>query len=199
MNNHNPAFDTVDQVKKYINLKIDILLLSISNKLSNAAAYFVFALILGFIFLFISLFLSLSLSTWLAGVLGMPGMGNLIVSAIYIIIGSLVFIFRRPLILNPISKNIGKIMDISDLHNESSVRTNENLEDALVYLNTQLKETEDGLDQNVNQIREYYSFEHVKDRFFKSLVDNPKSIINTLLILREIVLNRKKKIRQKKK
>lgn len=193
MSQQNPAFNTVDQIKKYVNLKIDIVLVSISSKLSNAAAYFVFALILGFIFLFISLFLSLSLSTWLAEILGMPGLGNLIVSAIYIIIGILVFIYRKPLILDPISNNIGKMMDVSDLHNDSSVKPNETLDEALIQLKSQLKESEDGIDLNINQIKEYYSFEHMKDRFLKSLVNNPKSLINTLLILREIVLIRKKK------
>lgn len=193
MKNHNPTLDTVDIIKSYINLKLDILLLNISKKLSNAAGYFVFAIILGFIFLFVSLFLSLSLAEWLSEVLNIPGMGNFIVSGIYIIIGLFIFIFRNKLIIKPVSRNIGKILDMSDLHQDSQVNEDSSLDEALLSLNQKLKHTETDIENNITFIRNYYSYEQMKDRFIQSILNNPKGIISTLLILREIIISRKKK------
>ncbi len=190
---NNPAFKTADLMKNYVNLRIDITLLSISNKMSHAAAYFVFAIIIGFIALFISLFLSLSLSAWLADVLNMPGMGNLIVSVIYIILGIIIFIYRRPLILDPISKNIGSLVDMSDLNSDSSIEEDRGLEGTLEHLKHKLENTEASFDENIIDIKEYYSFEQLKDRFITSITSNPQNILNALLILREIIVNRKKK------
>lgn len=193
MKNNNPTLNTVDYVKSYINLKVDILLLNISKKLSNAAGYFAFAIIIGFIFLFISLFLSLSLSEWLSEELNIPGMGNFIVSGIYILIGFIVFRFRERLIIKPVSENIGKLMDMSDLHQESNIKQDSNIDEALVSLKQKLKSTESDIENNITYIKDYYSYEQMKDRFLQSIMNNPKGIINTLLILREIFMSRKKK------
>ncbi len=193
MDNQNPTLQTVDMVKRYVNLKIDITLIQLSKKLSNAAAYFVFALILGFLFLFISLFLSLSLADWLADVLHMPGMGNLIVSAIYLLLGALIYIFREPWILKPISKNMGMLVDMSDLNHDNRLKEYPTLEAALSELNVMLKESEKNIDQNIDDIKDFYSFEQMKTRFLKSIINNPQSILTALLFLREIIINRKKR------
>lgn len=190
---NNPAFKTADLMKSYVNLRIDITLLSISKKLSHAAAYFVFAIIIGFIALFVSLFLSLSLSEWLADVLNMPGSGNLIVSIIYILLGVLVFVFKKPLILDPISKNIGSLVDISDINQKSAIQEDQGIEGTLEHLKQDLEDIETSFDQNIIKIKEYYSFEQLKDRFITSITSNPQNILNGLLILREIIVNRKKK------
>lgn len=190
---NNPAFKTADLMKSYVNLRIDITLLAISNKMSHAAAYFVFAIIIGFIALFVSLFLSLSLSEWLADVLNMPGMGNLIVSLIYIILGIIIFIYRKPLILEPISKNIGSLVDMSDINSDSSIDKDRGLEGTLEHLKHKLEDTESSFDQNMADIKDYYSFEQLKDRFITSITSNPQNILNGLLILREIIVNRKRK------
>lgn len=193
MNNKNPAYHTVNHLKSYINLKLDILLLSISKKLSNAAGYFVFAIIIGFIALFISLFLSLSLSEWLADVLNMPGMGNLIVSLIYIILGLIIYKFREKLIITPVSRNIEKLMDMSDLHKESSISTDKSIDESLDILKGELIVTENNIEENLNNVKSYFSYEEMKGRFFQSLFNNPKGIINALLIFKEMISNRKKK------
>lgn len=193
MEEQNPVIQTTDFLKKYVNLKIDIILLNISSKLSNAAAYFIFILILGFLFLFISLFLSLSLATWLANELNMPGMGNMIVSLIYIIMAAILIIFREKLILGPIRKKMSTDLDMSDLNESSSIRKHESIDEAIDHLNNELNYTEESIDQNIAEIRDYYSFDQLKDRFIQSIYDNPKSILNTLLIIRELLKSRKKK------
>ncbi len=193
MDNQNPTQHTVDMVKRYVNLKIDITLLHLSKKLSNAAAYFVFALILGFLFLFISLFLSLSLADWLADVLHMPGMGNLIVSVIYLLLGALIYIFREPWILKPINKNMGMLVDMSDLNHEARIKDYPTIDAALSDLIVMLKESENNIDKNLVDIKDFYSYEQMKNRFLKSIINNPQTILNVLLFVREIFINRKKR------
>ena len=195
---NNPSNQTVDIVKNYINLKIDIVLLSVSQKMSNAASIFVFAIIMGFIALFISLFISLSLSSWIANELNMPGMGNLIVSLIYIFIGSILYIYRRKLILGPVQRNMSKAMDFSDLHNKSSISKHQSIDESIVILKDELMKSEESFEDNLLDIKKYYSFEQLKERFVESIFNNPKSILSTLLILREVIKNRKTK-KQKKK
>jgi len=192
MSEQNPTFQTLDYIKQYVNLKIDATLLAISQKLSNAIAFFVFAIIMGFVFMFLSLFLSLSLAEWLANELNRPGIGNLLVSGIYFILGIIVYIFRVKLILDPISKSIGGIMDMSDLNNESAIRGHESIEQAIQHINQKLQSAEDDIDQNIVDIKEYYTFEQLRDRFLNSITTNPKNIINVLLIIREVIRNRKK-------
>lgn len=193
MNDQNPTFQTVDHIKRYINLKIDSILLAISQKLSNAIAFFVFAIIMAFVFIFLSLFLSLSLAEWLADVLNRPGIGNLIVSGIYLILGLLIYAFRVKLILDPISKNVGNIMDMSDLNNESAIKDHESIENAIQHVSQQLETAEDDIDQNIQDIKDYYSFEQLRDRFIESITTNPKNILNVLMIIREVIRSRKKK------
>lgn len=194
MKEQNPTSQTVDHIKRYINLKIDVILLSISQKMSNAIAFFVFAIIMGFVFIFLSLFLSLSLSEWLANVLNMPGIGNLIVSGIYLLLGIIIYAFRKKLILQPISKNMGNIMDMSDLNNDTELDGYESFEIAIQTANQRIHSTEEDINQNISAIKDYYSFEQLRDRFLESIVTNPKNILNVLLILREVIRSRKKKV-----
>ncbi len=189
----NPTKNSVDYLKNYINLKTDIVLLNISKKMSDAAAVFVFAIIMGFVVLFISLFLSLSLSTWLADVLHMPGMGNLIVSLIYTIIAIILYKYREKLILKPIKNLMSKSMDFSDLHNESSIEKDETIDNSIIHAKTKLKGIEADIDQNIIDIKQYYSFDELKNRFIESIYSDPKSILSTLMILREVIRNRNKK------
>ncbi len=195
---NNPSNQTVDIVKNYINLKIDIVLLSVSQKMSNAASFFVFAIIMGFIALFISLFISLSLSSWIANELNMPGIGNLIVSVIYLFIGSILYIFRNKLILDPVQRNMSKAMDFSDLHNKSSITKHHSIEESLEVLKNELIKSEDSFEENLQSIKDYYSFEQLKERLVESIFNNPKSILSTLLVLREVIKSRRMK-KQKKK
>ena len=193
MIDYNPVNQTVDTLKNYINLKIDVVLLRISKKMSNAAAYLVFAFIMGFIALFISLFLSLSLSTWLADVLNMPGMGNLIVSIIYIILAIIIYIFREQIILGPVKRVMTSSMDFSDMHNGSSIAKGEDIEESIIRTKSELIDSEESIDENISDIKEYYSFEQLKSRFILSIIEDPKSILSSLLVLREVINSRKKK------
>ena len=193
IDSNNPGKQTVPIIKNYINLKIDIALLQVSQKMSSAAAYFVFAIIMGFIALFISLFLSLSLASWIATTLNIPGMGNLIVGLIYVIIGTILYVFRNKLILQPVQKSMAKAMDFSDLNGSITKENTESIEDTLSNLQKELTLSEESLDYNLQDIKDYYSFEQMKDRFFNSILSNPKSLLNILLVVREVLVKKRRK------
>lgn len=188
----NPSKESIEYIKNYINLKTDIVLLIVSKKMSDAASIFVFAIIMGFVLLFVSLFLSLSLSSWLANELNMPGIGNLIVSLIYTIIAIILFKYREKLILSPVKELMSRSMDFSDLHNESSIEKDETIENSIEHAQTKLKDVEADIDQNIVDIKLYYSFDELKNRFVESIYSDPKSILSILMILREVIRNRSK-------
>jgi hypothetical protein len=189
----NPTLQSFDHIKSYVNIKIDIILLSISSKLSKAASYLVFLVIMGFIALFASLFLSMSLSSWLENVLNIPGIGNLIVSLIYIILGLILFVFRNQLIIKPVSNTTSKLMDFSDLHESELTKGDHPVDESIELLKQELNDLESSIESNMADIKEYYSFNKLKDRFLESIISNPKSLLNTLLIIREFIKNRRKK------
>jgi hypothetical protein len=189
----NPTLQSFDHIKSYVNIKIDIILLSFSSKLSKAASYLVFLVIMGFITLFASLFLSMSLSSWLENVLNIPGIGNLIVSLIYIILGLILFVFRNQLIIKPVSNTTSKLMDFSDLHESELTKGDHPVDESIELLKQELNDLESSIESNMADIKEYYSFNKLKDRFLESIISNPKSLLNTLLIIREFIKNRRKK------
>ncbi|OYT17693.1 MAG: hypothetical protein B7C24_01225 [Bacteroidetes bacterium 4572_77] len=190
---NNPSSQTIEIAKNYINIKIDIVLLAISQKMSNAASYLIFAVLMGFIALFVSLFLSLSLSSWIVNHLGLPGIGNLIVSLIYIILGIILYVYRYKLVINPIKKLMKNAMDFSDLHNKTSIKGEQSIDESIVLLKEELIHSEMDFDENMQEIKDYYSFEQLKDRFISSILENPKSLLSSLLIIRELLKNKRKK------
>ena len=84
-------------------------------------------------------------------------------------------------------------MVLSDLHKDSAIDGSMDADTALQAMNQKLKDTERGIEDHVNNIKNYFSYEEMKDRFLQSIMNNPKGIINTLLILREIIVSRRKK------
>lgn len=85
------------------------------------------------------------------------------------------------------------LVDMSDLNHETRLKDYPNLDSALSDLNVMLKESEKNIDKNIVDIKDFYSYEQMKNRFLKSIINNPQSILNALLFLREIIVNRKKR------
>lgn len=99
----------IDEWKEYLGLQIDSLKLGFCIKLITLLA----SLILCFFFLTVGLvclfYISLALAQGLASWFGSYIVAYLLVAAIWVILGGVVFLFRKSLILNPLSRWIGNM------------------------------------------------------------------------------------------
>jgi hypothetical protein len=99
-----------ENVKDYINLRIDLFKLIITEKISKVASFFLIAVVFFILAMFMLLFLSLAFMFWFGEVAGPTWVGALIVTALYIIAGLLVWWKRHEIFLNPLVMQITKIL-----------------------------------------------------------------------------------------
>jgi hypothetical protein len=95
-----------DEVKSYVNVRIDLLKLNVAETASSIIANTMAKVISGIIFLFFLLFGSIALSLFLSSVIGNSYSGFLIVSGIYLALGLLIWYTRKRFIQAPIMNAI---------------------------------------------------------------------------------------------
>ena len=95
---------TIDDIKEYINLKTELYALILIERFSRIFSKFLAVIIFFFLLFFVLLFLSLAFVHWFAALTGELIAGYLIVGLLYLLIGLLVYLFRRKLFLNPMLK-----------------------------------------------------------------------------------------------
>lgn len=98
-------------VKEYIDLRMKLLRLQGIRMASQSLAILALILILSVMFLFVMVFLGLALSAWLAQYMGSEIIGYLITTGIYLLFMLLVYLFRRPLLLNPFIRMFIRLAD----------------------------------------------------------------------------------------
>jgi len=102
--------ELTENIKKYINLRIDMVKLVLTEKLARMATILLIIVILFVLFMFLLFFLSFSFIFWYADHVGPAYAGALIVTCVYLLAGIAVVIFRIQLILNPLIRQITKVL-----------------------------------------------------------------------------------------
>ena len=99
-----------ENAKEYIRLKIDILKLTLTEKLSMIISAVLISVIFFLIFLFISMFASLAFIFWFRDHAGPLYIGALIVAGFYLLVGIVIFFIRNRLFIDPLVSRIAKIL-----------------------------------------------------------------------------------------
>ena len=99
-----------ENVKDYINLRIDLAKLILTEKLAKLGAFFLIAVIFFILGMFLLLFLSLAFVFWFEDAIGPAWLGALIVTAVYIFAGLLIWLKRHHLFINPLVSHLTKIL-----------------------------------------------------------------------------------------
>ncbi len=99
-----------ENVKDYIDLRIDYLKLILTEKLSRLTAFFLIAVIFFILAMFLLLFLSLSFVFWFGEVTGASWLGALIVTAVYVVGGLFIYLMRYKMFINPLVTHLTKIL-----------------------------------------------------------------------------------------
>jgi hypothetical protein len=96
------AEELADNVKTYINTRIEEVKLSAAEKSSAAMANILAGIVVATVFSFFIVFSSISLSLFLGEWMGKPWAGFLIVASLYLLAGAIVWVARGKIIRLPI-------------------------------------------------------------------------------------------------
>jgi hypothetical protein len=99
-----------ENVKDYVNLRIDYIKLLLTEKIAKLASFFLISVIFFILAMFLVLFISFAFVFWFGEEVGPAYIGALIVVAFYIIIGLLIYGMRHRIFINPLVKRLAKIL-----------------------------------------------------------------------------------------
>ncbi len=96
------AEELVDNIKEYVNNRMESAKLSTAEKTSSIIAMLVAGMTMAFVLLFFLVFAGIAASLGLGEWLGVPWLGFLIMALFYLLLGIVVWLARSPLIQMPI-------------------------------------------------------------------------------------------------
>jgi hypothetical protein len=99
-----------ENVRDYINLRVDYVKLLLTEKIAKLASFFLLSVIFFILAMFLVLFISFAFVFWFGEEVGPTYFGALIVVAVYIIIGLLIYWMRHKMFINPMVKHLAKIL-----------------------------------------------------------------------------------------
>ena len=105
--------------RHYIQLKLDMLKLVITEKISRLTSFFMLGVIFFCFFLFFILFVSLAFLFWFRDHIGPAWAGCLIVSGFYLFLAFLAYLLRFKLFIDPLVSELSKIIMEGDEHDEN--------------------------------------------------------------------------------
>jgi uncharacterized membrane protein YqjE len=99
-----------ENVKDYVNLRIDLAKLILTEKIARLAAFFLIAVIFFILAMFLLLFLSIFFVFWFGDMIGPSWAGALIVTVFYVLFGLFIYFRRHQLFINPLVSHLTKIL-----------------------------------------------------------------------------------------
>lgn len=107
-----------ENVKDYLKLRLDLLKLTITEKMASIGSFFLVSVIFFILFLFVLMFFSLAFIFWFRDQIGAAYVGALIIAGVYIIVGIVIFLLRNKLFINPLVERLSKILMEETSENE---------------------------------------------------------------------------------
>ena len=99
-----------ENVKDYVNLRIDLAKLIVTEKIAKLVSFFLISVIFFILAMFLLLFLSLAFVFWFGKDIGPEWLGALIVTAVYVLGGVLIYIKRHAFFISPLVTHLTKIL-----------------------------------------------------------------------------------------
>ncbi len=99
-----------EDIRDYINLRLDLARLVMTEKIAQLASFFLLAVIFFILAMFLLLFLSMAFVFWFGNDIGPAWIGALIVTAVYVAGGVFVYARRKQLFINPLVTKLVKIL-----------------------------------------------------------------------------------------
>jgi hypothetical protein len=99
-----------ENLKDYVNLRVDLAKLILTEKLARLTSFFLISVIFFILAMFLLLFLSLSFVFWFGNDIGPAWLGALIITAVYVLGGVLIYVKRHQFFINPLVSHLTKIL-----------------------------------------------------------------------------------------
>jgi uncharacterized membrane protein YqjE len=99
-----------ENVKDYVNLRIDLAKLILTEKIARLVSFFLIAVIFFILAMFLLLFLSMAFVFWFENDIGPAWLGALIITGVYILGGVLIYFKRNQFFINPLVSHLTKIL-----------------------------------------------------------------------------------------
>jgi uncharacterized membrane protein len=98
------AGETFEYARQYVKQQGDYIRLEAAERISKTTSAVVTALVLGIFSMLVLIMLSLAAAFWLGNKTGSYAEAFLIMSAVYCLLGALVYVGRKPFVTNPTLK-----------------------------------------------------------------------------------------------
>ena len=105
-------------VQEYVLLKINMLKLAITEKITRLTSFFMLGVIFLCFFLFFILFVSLAFLFWFKDHIGPAWAGSLIIAGFYLFLAFLAYLLRFKLFIDPLVFELSKIIMEGDKSDE---------------------------------------------------------------------------------
>ncbi|MBL6944978.1 MAG: hypothetical protein ISR56_11510 [Bacteroidales bacterium] len=163
----NPLKETLEEFKTYIENQVTYNKLVVTKKAGEFSSYLLMLiLILGFSG-FVLLFLSFAFAGWFGEItkLGI-GTGYLVMAGFYAILGIIVFIYRKPLIFNPIRKFFGNIFfgDEGLSGKSHAFESEQSLSENIKKAHDGLIKQKETLTQKINDLGHSFTFTNIANQ-----------------------------------
>ncbi len=151
--------DALAGLQYYVELQVKYNKLLFAKRTGEISSFLFLATILLVVFSFSLLFLTFAFVEWYAQHVGDRFTGRLIVGAFYLLLGIIIFIFRKGLINRPIRRFIGNMFpeELGE-EGETVFKTNNALNRSVVKYKTAIKEQEKEMKEKLENLESFLSF-----------------------------------------
>ncbi len=167
-----PIKDAIEELKGYVEIQITYNKLVFTRKAGELSSYILLLVILLAIGGLILLFLSFAFAGWFSDITNLGiGMGYLVVSGFYFIIGIVIYIYRKKLIFNPTRRIFGNIFfgDDFDSNNPNpfSFDSDESSIENIKVVHKELVKRQEALNQKINVVGNSLTFANITHQIFE--------------------------------
>lgn len=104
----------IEHAKEYTEARLDLISITVQEKVSDVASSLVLAITLGIIGIISFLFLSAGLAWWIGGQLNSPSAGFFSIAGLHLVLGVLVYLVRDRLIKTPVVNFLMRKININE-------------------------------------------------------------------------------------
>ncbi len=110
--------ELVGYYKQYIQLRLKKTKISISEKFIEAISGLAFGIVFWLIFLIVLIFLGFAFAYWYGEKFDNYALGFVITAGLYLLLGVVFFLLKKPLILDPLARKLSDVLEIDDGEDE---------------------------------------------------------------------------------
>jgi len=176
-----PLQETIEELKSYVENQVTYNKLLITMKIGELSSYLMLVLLLLGISSFVLLFLSFAFARWFDEItkLGV-GAGYLVTAGFYVILGIIIYTFRKKLIFRPTQNILGNILfsDESSYSESEIFKSKESLADEIRKIHKELSNQKEILSEKIEKLNKSLTFTNIAHQLVEKAYDSVMTTSN---------------------